>query len=264
MTVPPLVLDFIDYVVRRVQVGMGLTPEVPIAPGTPPAAGGGAPPPAGDKRVIEVANKHSGGGFNEAWAGSGYPEAFTFKDEDDKTFERPAAVGGTFCCGFTFGVVLSVASERGLLKDKSASELRAFQKDWFGTTTPKGDTSQAIYYQQCALALENLGIGSVVEKDPGSKPPNLPLAQPGDFVQFWRGSGSGASGHSVVFVDWVKGADGEVLGIKYRSTQASTDGIGDRIEYFKGAKDAEGNQLKADGQKQFLNPNAIFAGRLDA
>lgn len=264
MTAPPMVLDFIDYVVRRIESALGV--DVPVAPGTPPAPGGSEGPatPRSDPRVIAVANTHSGGGFNEAWAGSGYPEAFSFKDEDGKTFERPAAVGGTFCCGFTFGVVLAVASERGLLKDKTAKELSSFQKDWYGTTTPIGDTSQPIYYQQCALALENLGIGSMVDKDPNTNPPNLPMAQPGDFVQFWRGSGSSASGHSVVFLDWVKGPDGEVLGIKYRSTQASTDGIGDRVEYFKGAKDADGNQLRAEGQgKQLLNPNAIFAGRLD-
>jgi hypothetical protein len=262
MTAPPMVLDFINYVVRRIESALGV--DVPVAPGTPPAPGGGGPAaPRGDQRVIAVANKHSGGGFNAAWAGDGYPEAFSFKDKNGKTFEREAAVGGTYCCGFTLGVVLNVASERGLLKDKTRQELSKFEVEWYGTTIPEKDRSQAIYYQQCALALENLGIGTMVEKDPNSNPANLPKAQPGDFVQFWRGSGAGASGHSVIFLDWVKGPDGEVLGIKYRSTQSSTDGIGDRIEYFKGAKDENGKQLLGTGQDTPLNPNATFAGRLD-
>jgi hypothetical protein len=52
-------------------------------------------------------------------------------------------------------------------------------------------------------------------------------AQAGDFVQFWRGK----TGHSVVFLNWVE-KDGKKIGMRYRSSQTSTDGVGDRTEYF--------------------------------
>ena len=51
---------------------------------------------------------------------------------------------------------------------------------------------------------------------------------PGDFVQLWRHDGSG---HSVIFLDWVR--DGEALvGLRYWSTQTTTNGIGEAVERF--------------------------------
>ena len=53
-------------------------------------------------------------------------------------------------------------------------------------------------------------------------------ARAGDFVQLWRRSGSG---HSVVFLSWVR-KGGKIVGLRYWSTQPSTNGIGVSAEYF--------------------------------
>ncbi|MCZ7648087.1 MAG: hypothetical protein M5U26_22980 [Planctomycetota bacterium] len=55
-------------------------------------------------------------------------------------------------------------------------------------------------------------------------------AQPGDFIRLWHGG----SGHSVILVRWVV-LDGRKVGIEYRGTQGSTDGIGNRTEFLSGA-----------------------------
>src|SRR5262245_50765509 len=71
----------------------------------------------------------------------------------------------------------------------------------------------------CALAVEKLGIGKQIE---------FKNARRGDFLQLWRTT---KSGHSVVFLEWVK-VGGSPIGVKYRSSQPATKGIGDNIEYF--------------------------------
>ena len=58
---------------------------------------------------------------------------------------------------------------------------------------------------------------------------DLEEVRPGDFLQFWRNSGSG---HSSVFIDWERDATGTIEGVWYWSTQGSTDGIGYNLEYF--------------------------------
>jgi hypothetical protein len=165
---------------------------------------------------LEVArNYKDGGGYDNSWKGTGVPAEIRFKNE------RILAKGkGTYCCGFTFAVAMDVALERGLLAGKRPEEIRAFQKQWYGAT----EESREI---QCAMAVEKLGIGERIEPDE---------ARPGDFLQFWR---TNESGHSVVFLDWVE-QDGRRIGFKYRSSQGSTKGIGDRVEYFADAGNKQG------------------------
>ena len=119
--------------------------------------------------------------------------------------------------------------ERGLLARQTADEVRAFQKQWYGAT----EESREI---QCALAVEKLGIGERIEPDE---------ARPGDFLQFWR---TNKSGHSVVFLEWVE-EDGRRVGFKYRSSQGSTKGIGDRVEYFA---DADGKEGLVDRERMYF------------
>jgi hypothetical protein len=181
--------------------------------------------------VVRVARTFpDGGGYNTKWAGSGTPEEIRFKDT------RILAKGenGTYCCGFTFNVVMKAAGEAGLLKDKSADEIKRFQKDWYGAVKDK-ETAE----RQCAIALEHLGIGKQVSPDD---------AQPGDFLQFWRTK----SGHSVVFLKWVE-RDGKRIGVTYRSSQGSTDGVGDKTEYFK-----DSGEEKAE-----VDPSRMYFGRLN-
>jgi hypothetical protein len=166
--------------------------------------------------TLDVARAYDdGGGYDNSWKGTGVPGEIRFKNQ------RILAKGkGTYCCGFTFTVAMEVALERGLLADKQPTEIRAFQKLWYGATEESREV-------QCAMAVEKLGIGKRINPDD---------ARPGDFLQFWR---TNKSGHSVVFLDWVK-HDGRRIGFKYRSSQGSTKGIGDRVEYFADADRKDG------------------------
>lgn len=133
---------------------------------------------------------------------------------------------GSYCSGFTFCVAMEAARERGLLRGKSAEAVRAFQKQWYGSTEEAAE-------RQCALAVETLGIGQEV------KP--LEKGRPGDFVQIWR---KNKTGHSVMLLDWIREGD-QIVGIRYRSSQKSTDGVGDRTEYFADAAGHDGNVDRA-------------------
>jgi hypothetical protein len=166
--------------------------------------------------VLEIARSYrDGGGYDSSWKGSGVLAEIRFKDE------RILAKGnGSYCCGFTFAVAMDSAASRGLLRDKSVDEVRAFQKRWYGAT----EESREI---QCALAVEMLGIGERVDVE---------KARAGDFLQFWR---TNKSGHSVVFLGWIE-EGGERVGFRYRSSQGSTKGIGDRVEYFAGVEGKDG------------------------
>lgn len=147
----------------------------------------------------------NGGRYN--WSGSGTPEPILFNGQTI----LPAG-NGTYCSGFTFTVVMRTAAGRGLLAGKTVEQIRRFQKEWYGATPSSREV-------QAGLALKNLGIGSSVSSV---------SARAGDFVQFWRLKDTG---HSAVFLGWVE-KDGRKIGFRYRSTQKSTDGIGDRTEYF--------------------------------
>ncbi len=160
-----------------------------------------------------------GGGYDKLWKGSGSPEEIGFRG---KTILAKGA-NGTYCCGFTFAVAMRMAAERGLLADRSVEQVQRFQKEWFGATPASRE-------KQCVVAAQNLGIGREV---------TLEDARPGDFVQFWRASGSG---HSVVLLRPLR-RDGRLIGIEYRSSQGSTNGIGNRTEHFADA-DPQGTILR--------------------
>lgn len=176
-----------------------------------------------EKNVVKIARSFQDGGGYE-WKGSGVPEEIRF--EGERILPKGDA---TYCSGFTFAVVMRAAAERGLLKGKSVEQVRAFQKDWYGATKESGET-------QCAYAMEKLGVGKQVEPT---------RARPGDFLQIWR---TNKSGHSVVFLEWVKEGK-RPIGVKYRSTQTATDGIGDRVEYFA---DVPGKGGKVDRERIYF------------
>jgi hypothetical protein len=177
--------------------------------------------------VVAIARAFPDGGGYE-WKGTGVPEDVRFNDK-----VILAKGKATYCSGFTFAVAMKAAAERGLLKNKTVEQVRDFQKDWYGATKEGGET-------QCVHALEKLGIG---------KPVAIKDANAGDFLQLWR---TNKSGHSVVFLEWVTDA-GRPIGIKYRSTQTSTNGIGDRTEYFAGIP----------GNKGTVDPKRLYFGRLN-
>jgi hypothetical protein len=169
--------------------------------------------PAGSaygREAIEIARGYDdGGGY--IWKGStGVCETLTF-DGQTVLEKQPK---GTYCCGFTFQVAFKLAQNHGLLDGKSFDEVKRFQVEWYGSTQETAEV-------QCASAMTNLGVGHAVSHDD---------ALPGDFANFWRTK----SGHSVIFLNWVTDDDGNRIGLRYRSSQTKTDGIGDNTEYFKG------------------------------
>lgn len=182
--------------------------------------------------VLEIAHAYSdGGAYNNKWTGSGTPEQIDFQGERILA----AGTGGTYCSGFTFAVVMNAADQAGLLEGQSVEAVRRFQKEWYGAVQ-----EPEVREKQCALAVGNLGIGRQV---------SLEEAEAGDFVQFWRGR----SGHSVVFLGWVRDADGNRAGLQYRSSQGSTDGIGNATEYFQGSAAGRGD----------VDPERIYVARLE-
>jgi len=178
------------------------------------------------KDVLAAARAIPDGGSYVWTNGSGVPRDIRHEGE----LILKAQEKGTYCSGFTFCVAMQAAEERGLLKGKSADAVRQFQKQWYGSTKEAAE-------RQCALAVEQLGIGREVK--------SLANAQPGDFMQIWR---TNKSGHSVLFLDWVLEGD-QIVGIKYRSSQKSTDGVGDRVEYFD---DAPGHDGKVDRRRTYV------------
>lgn len=208
-------------------VAMLLAPLLPAVPAEAPTTDLPL-----NRAVLKVAYAYPDGGrFNTAWAGSGTPE------QVDHEGQRILAQGtdGTYCSGFTFATVMRTARKEGLLQGKSLEQVRRFKKEWYGAVT-----EPELREKQCALAVGNLGIGRQVSPEE---------AEPGDFAQFWRGRG----GHSVVFLGWVFDNAGKKAGLKYRSSQSSTDGIGDKIEYFRDSKAGKGQ----------VDPERIYFARLE-
>lgn len=173
------------------------------------------------RSVLEVARSFKDGGGYVWEGGSGAPRAIEF---DGQTVVK-AQDKGTYCSGFTFSVAMRTAAQRGLLEGKTIDEVRRFQKEWYGVPQEAAE-------RQCALAVEKLRIGKEIK--------GLAAARPGDFVQIWRNN---KSGHSVVLIEWIR-QDGQIIGLKYRSSQKSTDGIGDRVEYFADAPGKDGRVLR--------------------
>ena len=171
--------------------------------------------------VLTVALAYpDGGGYNWTPGNSGTPIGIEFAGEPIL-----ARGNGIICCGFTLAVAFEVAAQRGLLDGKHVEDVRAFQRHWYGETDASKETL-------CVYAVEKLGIGKAVD---------LEDAQPGDFVQFWRTRGSG---HSVVLLDCVHDAD-TIVGLKYRSSQKSTNGISDRVEFLANSPGRKGKIVKS-------------------
>jgi hypothetical protein len=168
--------------------------------------------------VLAVAYSYPDGGGYSRIKDSGVSETIKHKG----SVILPQSDRGCYCCGFTFQVAMRVAQRRGLLNARTVDQVRRFQKQWYGSE--KGSE-----FKECAMAVTELGIGQEI---------NLADAKPGDFMIFFTTRGQG---HSVVFLDWARGARGEVIGIQYRSSQMETGGISDCVQYFSDAQPLAGD-----------------------
>jgi hypothetical protein len=145
--------------------------------------------------------------------------------------------GRCYCVGLTWEVFLRSWQEvdrmsggDGTVNGISADEMRdEFRADWF---------VRELWGMGPVDALENYGLGERVT--------NLEDVQPGDFIQFWRHSGTG---HNNIFISWLRDDAGNIEGIRYWSTQSSTDGIGYHEEYFGSSGSS-------------IDPSYFFAARM--
>jgi hypothetical protein len=163
--------------------------------------------------VLDEAESRCGGGYN--WSSTGVYQDLMLGNQ---TFLGKSK-SGTYCSGFTFNVAFETLKKLKVLPDTINSQLKRFQHVWYGISEESVET-------QCVLALEEMQWGCAIP---------LQEAKPGDFVQFWRNNNSG---HAVIFIDWVKNVNGQLIGITYRSSQKHTNGIGVRTEKIgDGTKD---------------------------
>jgi hypothetical protein len=127
--------------------------------------------------------------------------------------------GRCYCVGLTWEVFMRAFDELdrstggdGTLNGLTVDELDEFRIDWFVRELRGAGPAEA---------LDNYGLGGrVTDRDDVAS---------GDFIQFWRHSGSG---HNAIFVGWLVDGDGQIEGFRYWSTQSSTDGISENEEYF--------------------------------
>jgi len=124
--------------------------------------------------------------------------------------------GRCHCSGITWEVFMRAVEIYNEENDQKAlhtwtpEEVNRFQFLWFGSDGNKRCIHNAV------LAF---GIGREI-KNPDD-------ARPGDFVQFWRGNGSG---HSCIFREWVRDERGAITALRYWSAQKKTNGIGVNTE----------------------------------
>jgi hypothetical protein len=145
------------------------------------------------------------GGY--VWSSTGCPVALVLRN--DTLLKKSRA--GTYCSGFTFTVFYQVLMEQGGFDSLDLASLRSIQQDWYGNTKEAAET-------QCLHVLEKWRWGKKVD---------LEAAKPGDFVQFWRNNNTG---HSAIFLGWQRDASGNIIGLRYRSSQKNTNGIGERVD----------------------------------
>lgn len=135
---------------------------------------------------------------------------------------RGEAEGRTYCCGVTLEVFLRAYQEwlAGHGGEQATrvrpEEWSRFQKLWF-VLKQNGPGPSA--------ALEAFDLGRTIPREE---------ALPGDFVQIWRTKNAAGkmTGHSVIFLDWVRDEAGRITGFRYWSSQPATNGIGERVEHF--------------------------------
>ncbi|GAB6087416.1 hypothetical protein JCM11672_26880 [Alkaliphilus crotonatoxidans] len=143
---------------------------------------------------------------------------------------HPNGSKASHCVGITFEVFFKAMMNRneklGLPKDDfngmTWNELYDFALGWF---VANGNKAQ----NNAARVIEKYGLGKVVT--------NLEEVKAGDIIDFSR---ENHTGHTVIFINWIRD-NGKIVGLKYWSSQGSTNGISYNEEYF--------NIPKGDGSK---------------
>jgi hypothetical protein len=123
----------------------------------------------------------------------------------------------SYCCGLTFEVFCRAMQYRNIQKGldpddfngMSFSDLFNLLQLWY--IEGSGDSPQR--------GIAAYGLGKKIE--------NLEDARAGDFLDFSRNN---KTGHSVIFMEWVRDEGGKIKGFKYFSSNSK--GVGYLTEYF--------------------------------
>lgn len=143
---------------------------------------------------------------------------------------NPNGNKASHCTGISFEVFFKAMQKRnkelGIPIDDfngmTGEELFDMALTWFVAKGPKSESNLAV-------ALENYGLGTRIN--------DLENVRPGDFIDFSRENNSG---HAVVFMNWIREGD-KIIGLRFWSSQGSTNGISYKEEYFN-IKDKSGNK----------------------
>jgi len=121
------------------------------------------------------------------------------------------------CCGLTFEIFFRAMRLRNIQKGHDPDDFNGMTFEdlfnvmliWF--IVGQGDSPRE--------AIDYYGLGQKIM--------DWERAKPGDFMDISRNN---KSGHSIIFIDWVRDEQGKITGLKYFSSQKS--GVGYATEYF--------------------------------
>jgi hypothetical protein len=177
---------------------------------------------------------------------NGVTVSITYKDSIIAK-ANPDGSKSSHCVGLTYEVFYKAMQERNKeaginpdnFNDMTAEDMKNFLLTWYAALSkPKSEGNQL------AGAIVNYGLGTQITR--------LQDASAGDFIDFSRTK----SGHTAVFINWIKDVKSNIVGFKYWSTQESTGGIGYNVEYF--SDNAE------EAYKGAVNRNQLYIGRVGA
>ncbi|MFT5584473.1 MAG: hypothetical protein ACI9VR_002058 [Cognaticolwellia sp.] len=203
-----------------------------------PLSGSNGGPTAFSERVADTISSYpQDGSYSYYW-----PQGGSWSGSTQNLYyqgEQVADDGGysaCYCSGITWEWYLvtwqQLAQEQALDPDSlgqlDTADIWTMRRDWY-VRDLDGDGPGA--------ALKDRGIGDLVG--------DWDQVVRGDFVQFWRTSGSG---HTAVFWDWETDGSGNRTGIQYASCQGASDGLGLNSEFF-GTKSGA------------IDPSLVYFGR---
>ena len=150
----------------------------------------------------------------------------------------------SYCTGITFEIFFKSMQNRNRdlgidinnFNKMSKDELYDFALIWYVAKGSKDISNMA-------FAMEKYGIGKRIH--------DMEELRAGDFIDFSR---ENDTGHSAVFINWVRARD-KIIGFKYWSSQSSTNCISYKEEYF--------NIKSKDGSKYGnVMIDKFYAGRI--